>query len=206
MIHPPICPSWLLFNLSHSLIIRRYLGWDDVGLDEQTALWRSRPRVSRTIRLYSSSHSPEAFFCWRYIHFKLTVYNPSFFKNAIQIETVGRKSTWLMTSKLTRPNWAAARWITKLPELSSCGRMPVFWLLHKSRRAKPTSSSGIHFSTITSDLIQFNCCVLVSYRRSTDVLTAKATWAITFWLTRSHLFTEARLISTSPLRGPSIRQ
>jgi hypothetical protein len=26
MIHPPICPSWLLFNLSHSLIIRRYLG------------------------------------------------------------------------------------------------------------------------------------------------------------------------------------
>jgi hypothetical protein len=31
MIHQPICPSWkletlLLFNLSHSLIIRRYLG------------------------------------------------------------------------------------------------------------------------------------------------------------------------------------
>jgi hypothetical protein len=90
----------------------------------------------------------------------LTVYNPSFFKNAIQIETVGRKSTWLMTSKFTRPNWVAVRWITKLPELSSCGRMPVFWLLHKSRRAKPTSSSGIHFSTITSDLIQFNCCIL----------------------------------------------
>lgn len=71
MIHPPICPSrkletLLLFNLSHSLIIRRYLGWEDVGMDEQTALWRSRPGVSRTIRRDSSSHSTEAFFCWRY--------------------------------------------------------------------------------------------------------------------------------------------
>ncbi|EFX66406.1 matrix metalloproteinase 1 [Daphnia pulex] len=34
-------------------------------------------------------------------------------------------------------------------------------------------------------------------RRSTVVLTAKATWAFTFWLTRSHLFMEARLIFTS---------
>jgi hypothetical protein len=68
-------------------------------LDEKTLEWMNKPRCGVPDREYhapsASTHPPtrRKRFSVEGIHFKLTVYNPSFFKNAIQIETVGRKST-----------------------------------------------------------------------------------------------------------------